>query len=154
MTEGKAYSIKEVFLTVRDKPVVPVALGKFKAKVVNSQTVFRAFVSLNERDVEQFIALHLDTGNAVRSIHVVSSGIVNAALVHCREVFRAAIVNGATKIIVLHNHPSGSPSPSEEDVSITEKLVKAGKIIGIPVLDHIIVGGSTYYSFADKGRMG
>lgn len=153
MTKGN-YAVKEVFLTVRDKPVVPVALGKFKAKVVNSQEVFRAFVSLNERDVEQFIALHLDVGNRVRSIHVVSTGILNSSLVHCREVFRTAIINGAAKIIVLHNHPSGSPSPSDEDEYITKKLVKAGEIIGIPVLDHIIVGGSTYYSFADKGRMG
>ncbi len=152
MTEGN-YEIKEVFLTVRDKPVVPVALGEFKSKLCSSQEVFRAFVSLNERDVEQFVALHLDTGNRVRSIHVVSTGIVNASLVHCREVFRAAIVNGAARMIVLHNHPSGSPTPSKEDVSITEKLVEAGEIIGIKVLDHIIVGGSTYYSFADEGRI-
>lgn len=153
MTKGKDYAIKEVFLTVRDKPVVPVALEQFKSRLSSSEKVFRAFTSLNERDVEQFIALHLDTGNAVRSIHVVSTGIVNASLVHCREVFRAAIINGASKIIVLHNHPSGSPSPSKEDESITEKLVKAGKIIGIAVVDHIIVGGSTYYSFADEGRL-
>ena len=152
MTEGN-YEIKEVFLTVRDKPVVPVALGEFKSSLSSSEKVFRAFTSLNERDVEQFIALHLDTKNRVRSIHVVSSGTVNASLVHCREVFRAAIVNGAARMIVLHNHPSGSPEPSKEDENITEKLVEAGKIIGIKVLDHIIVGGSTYYSFADEGRI-
>jgi len=150
---GKEYAIKEVFLTVRDKPVIPVKLEAFKSKVCTSEAVFRAFDSLNERDVEQFIALHLDAGNRVRSIHVVSTGTINASLVHSREVFRAAIINGAARLIVLHNHPSGSPEPSKEDVSITERLVKAGEIIGIKVLDHIIVTGTRYYSFADQGLM-
>jgi DNA repair protein RadC len=72
--------------------------------------------------------------------HLVSLGIADASLVHCREVFRPAIHDGAMNILVAHNHPSGDPTPSSEDVQITRKLVDAGRIIGIELLDHVIIG--------------
>ena len=147
------YTVKEVFLTVRDNPAIPARLDKLKGKLTSSEKVFRAFCDLNERDVEQFVALHLDTGNRVRAVHVVSTGLVNSSLVHPREVFRAAILNGAARLIVIHNHPSGDPQPSPEDIEITKRLVKASKIIGIRILDHLIVSQSRYYSFADEGTL-
>lgn len=148
----ETYSIKEVCLTVREAPTIPVQLEPFEGKTyTSSDQIFRAFCKLNERDVEQFIVLHLDTKNAIRSMQVVSIGSLSAATVHPREVFRTAIINGAASIIVLHNHPSGDPEPSVEDKAMTERLKEAGKIIGITLLDSLIVCQNRYFSFADKG---
>ncbi len=149
----KTYSTKEVYLTVREAPTIPVQLEQLAGTYSDSAGIFRAFCKLNERDVEQFIVLHLDTKNAIRTMQVVSMGSLNASTVHPREVFRAAIINGAARIIGLHNHPSGDPAPSVEDNSITEKLKGAGKIIGITLLDHIIVCQTRYFSYADAGRL-
>jgi len=148
----QTYSTKEVFLTVREAPTIPVKLEKLGQEPYSSALeIFRAFCAMNERDVEQFIVLHLDTKNAIRTMQVVSTGTINASQVHPREVFRAAILNGASRVIVLHNHPSGDPKPSPEDIAMTARLKEAGKIIGINLLDHIIVGQNRYFSFADKG---
>ena len=72
-------------------------------------------------------------------------------MVHPREVFRSAIINGAAAVILAHNHPSGDPAPSDEDLQITKRLCAAGKLIGIKCLDHIIIGSGRYFSFADQG---
>ena len=144
------YSVKEVCLTVREAPTVPVQLEKLAGAYKSSLEVFRAFCRINERDVEQFVALHLDIKNRIRTMQVVSTGTINSSLVHPREVFRAAIINGATGIISLHNHPSGVPSPSPEDRSITKILKESGGLLGIPVLDHIIIGHEDFFSFADE----
>ncbi len=149
----KTYSTKEVYLTVRETPTVPVQLDQLAGTYHDSAGIFRAFSKLNERDVEQFIVLHLDTKNKIRTMQVVSTGTVNGAQVHPREVFRTAIINGASRIIAIHNHPSGDPEPSVEDNAITEKLKEAGKIIGINLLDHIIVCQNRYFSYADAGRL-
>ena len=150
----QTYSIKEVCLTVREAPTIPVKLEQLAGKpYTSSLEIFRAFCAMNERDVEQFIVLHLDTKNAIRTLQVVSTGTMNASLVHPREVFRTAILNGAARVIVLHNHPSGDPQPSEEDTAMTERLKEAGKIIGIALLDHIVVCQNRYYSFKDEGGL-
>ena len=99
---------------------------------------------------ECFKSALLDTKNNLISIEDISVGIINASLVHAREVFRAAIAKNAYKIILLHNHPSGDPYPSRSDIQITEGLKKAGEIIGIKVVDHIIIGWDTYYSFQSE----
>jgi len=102
---------------------------------------------------EHFAVMLLNTKNHVLSVHVVSIGSLSASIVHPREVFREAIQNAAASIILLHNHPSGDPSPSREDISVTERLVKAGKIMDIPVLDHIIIGDDKYISLKEKGMV-
>jgi DNA repair protein RadC len=84
----------------------------------------------------------------------VTRGIANKSLVHPREVFREAIRENACAVVLAHNHPSGDPEPSLEDIRITNRLVDAGKIIGIQVLDHIILGSERHYSFADDGMLG
>ena len=99
---------------------------------------------------ECFKSALLDTKNGLISIEDISIGIINASLVHAREVFRAAIAKNAYKIILLHNHPSGDPYPSQSDIKITEGLKKAGEIIGIKVVDHIIIGWDKYYSFQEE----
>jgi DNA repair protein RadC len=108
-------------------------------------------------DCEVFWVLLLDTRNRLlRNPEEVSRGLLNASLVHPREVFRNAIRMAAAAVIVAHNHPSGDPSPSAEDLSVTRQLVEAGQIVGIPVLDHVIVGrksenGTGYFSLRESG---
>jgi len=83
--------------------------------------------------------------------NTVSIGTVNASLVHPREIFKVALLCNASAVILAHNHPSGNPTPSHEDIDITNRLKKAGEILGIEVLDHIIIGDNTWTSFKEKG---
>lgn len=106
---------------------------------------------LEDKDREHFIVASLDTKNQPVSINVCHVGSLNASLVHPREVMKSAILSNAASIIVGHNHPSGQPEPSKEDIDVTKRLVEAGKIIGIDVIDHIIVGDETYTSLKEKG---
>ncbi|OGU56345.1 MAG: hypothetical protein A2X64_02045 [Ignavibacteria bacterium GWF2_33_9] len=100
---------------------------------------------------EKFFALLLNSSNQIIKRVNISNGTINASIVHPREVFRAAIIESAAAIIVLHNHPSGNPSPSNEDKAITRRLVEVGEIMKIQVLDHLIIAGNTFYSFAQDG---
>ncbi len=102
---------------------------------------------------EEFVVVLLNTKNVVLRIASVSEGILNQSLVHPREAFEEAIRDSAAAVVFAHNHPSGDPAPSRDDMTATERLVKAGDILGIRVLDHIIVGGDRFYSFADDGRI-
>jgi DNA repair protein RadC len=102
-------------------------------------------------DREHFKILLLNTKNHVIQIHTVSVGSLNASVVHPRECFRPAIAAQAASIILVHNHPSGDVEPSEEDISLTRRLVAAGDLIGIKVLDHVIIGGTKHMSLMDKG---
>lgn len=102
-------------------------------------------------DREHFRALLLNTRNQVIGTDRVSVGTLNSSTVHPRELFRNAIKRSAASVILLHNHPSGDPTPSREDLDITARLCEAGKIIGIEVLDHIIIGDNKFTSFKAKG---
>jgi len=104
-------------------------------------------VHLEEQEV--FYVLVLDTQNKVRLAQEVTRGTLNSSLVHPREVFRLAIVHGAAGIIVAHNHPSGNVTPSLDDKAVTLQLTEAGKLLDIPVYDHLIVGDTQYFSFAE-----
>jgi DNA repair protein RadC len=92
-----------------------------------------------EEPVEHFHVYHLNTRNRITSYQKVSMGTLNGSLVHPREVYRAAVIEGAAGVIVAHNHPSGDPCPSREDVELTRRLREAGKVLGIELMDHIIV---------------
>ena len=102
-------------------------------------------------DREHFRALLLNTRNQVIGTDKVSVGTLNSSTVHPRELFRNAIKRSAASVILVHNHPSGDPTPSREDIDITRRLIEAGKIIGIDVLDHIIIGDNKFTSFKAKG---
>lgn len=107
---------------------------------------------LVEREtVETFWAICLNGKNQIETVQLVSRGSLGATLVHPRETFRLAVLSGAAAIIVGHNHPSGSLDPSSEDGRLTGRLRRAGEILGIPVLDHLIIGSEGYFSFADHG---
>lgn len=102
---------------------------------------------------EHFICLFLDTKNQIIAQETLSMGSLNASIVHPREVFRAAIKCSSASIVCAHNHPSGDPSPSPEDITLTARLVQAGEIVGIDVLDHLIIGDGRYVSLKEKGLM-
>ena len=105
------------------------------------------------RDVkhEEFWVILLNSANRVIADFRVTSGTLNSSLVHPRECFQEALKHSAATVIFIHNHPSGNPEPSQEDIAITRQLVESGKILGIPVHDHIIVAGNAFTSLANRG---
>ncbi len=113
---------------------------------------FLQAVKLDEEEQEHLIVLILNAKSSIKAYYTVSIGLIDTTQAHSREVFRQAIFFGASKIILAHNHPSGSPEPSSEDIKITGTLVKAGKIIGIEIIDHIIIGNG-FFSFCESGKM-
>ena len=105
-----------------------------------------------DRDREAFVVLLLDVKHRVIAEEVVTIGILDGALIHPREVFKAAVAGSAAGIIVAHNHPSGDPKPSGQDAEVTRRLRKAGEVLEIPVVDHVIVGSTgAHYSFREGG---
>lgn len=107
-------------------------------------TFFKDYWSnANASDQERFVVACLDTKNRVQSVVVVTVGTLDASLVHPREVFKPAILEGSSSVLLSHNHPSGNTEPSREDIQVTNRLTDAGKLIGIDVLDHIIYGDGT-----------
>src|SRR4029453_9296027 len=108
---------------------------------------------LADVDREHFVIILLNQKNRVIGIHPVSIGSLTASVVHPREVFKPAILSNCASLVLAHNHPSGQPQPLQEDIVLTVLLVTAGKLLGISVLDHVIIGDGTsaYFSFADEG---
>ena len=102
---------------------------------------------------EYFFSLHLNSKNQLIREALISVGSLNVSVVHPREVFSFAVRDSASALILMHNHPSGDPAPSREDHECTKRLAQAGRIMGIRVLDHIVMGHDDYYSFADAGQI-
>ncbi|MDA3936035.1 MAG: DNA repair protein RadC [Actinomycetota bacterium] len=109
--------------------------------------------SLVGRGREIFICICLDTKNRVRKIVELSVGSLNASIVHPRELFKEAVMVSAASVVVCHQHPSGDPTPSGADIQLTRRLVKAGDVLGISVLDHVVIGGDEHASLRDLGLM-
>lgn len=101
--------------------------------------------------MECFVALHLNTRRRIRGHHLVSVGTLDTLLVHPREVFRTAIAAAASAIVLMHNHPSGEPTPSEADIKVTRDLIRAGQLLKMDVLDHVVIGNPTHASLRDLG---
>jgi DNA repair protein RadC len=117
--------------------------------------VYRLFApGLEDLPVEEFHVAVLDTQHRMERDVTVTRGLLSASLVHPREVFREAIAERAASIILVHNHPSGDPTPSADDRKVTSQLVAAGRLLDIPVHDHVIIGRGRYASFAESGLLG
>ena len=108
---------------------------------------------LKDKDREHFICLHLNAKNVVMAKETISIGSLNASIVHPREAFKAALLNGSAAVIFAHNHPSGDPTPSWEDIDITHRLSNIANLVGIRLLDHIIIADDKMYSFADNNNL-
>lgn len=124
-------------------------------RVTTPRDVYRRF-ELRLRDLrqEEFHVLLLNTQNAVLNELMITRGILDASVVHPREVFAPALTEAAAAVILVHNHPSGDPTPSPADREITRQLVEAGHVLGIPVRDHVVIGNGRYVSFLDLGLIG
>jgi DNA repair protein RadC len=125
-----------------------------RERFTTSKQVFDFFTAMRDETKEHFVALHLDSKNRLSCMDVVSTGSLSASIVHPREVFKTALLSSAAAVILLHNHPSGDPTPSREDLELTGRLREAGELLGIRVLDHVIVGDGCYVSLADRGLLG
>ena len=117
---------------------------------LDAVNIAREFLETCDR--EQLIVICLNTKSEPTAIHIVSVGSLNSSIVHPREVFKPAILSNSASIIISHNHPSGCPNPSSEDINITKRRKESGKILGIELLDHIIIGdNNNYISIKEKG---
>jgi len=121
-----------------------------KIRYTSPKQIYDTFSFLQEETKEYFICLHLDGKNRILAVDICSIGSLNQSIVHPREVYKTALLSSAAAIILMHNHPTGDPTPSQEDLEVTRRLREAGDLIGIKVLDHIVIG-STYYSFSERG---
>lgn len=121
---------------------------KEKVLLNSSKKIYEYFKNIFIEEYQEcFYALYLDTKSKLISYKLLFKGTINSSCVHPREVFKNAFLESAYSIIVIHNHPSGDPTPSNEDIKVTETLMQIGKIMAIPVVDHIIIGNNQYYSF-------
>lgn len=147
MTRINFYTLKLVkeSSTLYEVPVIKSPAEVYQAAL--------QLLALHEEPEEHFCIFCLNTKNRIVGVHTISIGSLNASIVHPREVFKAAMLNNASAIICLHNHPSGDPEPSREDIETTKRLVKAGDILGIDVLDHIIIGDGRYTSLRELDMM-
>jgi DNA repair protein RadC len=146
---AKAAQIKACFELGKREELEP-ELKNFDIK--NPESVVKAIrAGIKDKAKEHFKLILLNPRNRIIGISTISIGTLNASLVHPREVFKDAIVHSAASVVLAHNHPSGDPEPSEDDIKITKKLVDSGKILGIEVLDHIIIAKNRFFSFKEKG---
>lgn len=122
-----------------------------KKKICSPEDIAEIFIPLLGDEVkEKFIVICLNSSNQIIKYETISVGNLNSSIVHPREVFKVAIDNNSANIFLVHNHPSGNPDPSKEDISITNRLVEAGNIFDIKILDHLIIAGDSYTSFVEK----
>lgn len=133
---------------------IAAAQGRVKVKIDSPQTgaVFLLPRLRYERQ-EKFLVVLLDSKNQVMRTEQISEGSVNSAVVHPREVFAPALLHHAAAVLVAHNHPSGDPNPSREDKELTGSLLKTGKIMGIPLVDHLVIGDGIFFSFREQGYL-
>ena len=121
---------------------------------INSpQDVFNLLADIQLLDREHFKALNLNTKNQVLTVDTISIGSLNSSVVHPRDLFKIAIKRSAHSLIIAHNHPSGDLPPSKEDLEVTKRLAEAGKILGIELCDHVIIGTQKYISFKKRGAV-
>jgi DNA repair protein RadC len=122
-----------------------------ESKITSPEDVANLFIPILRDELkEKFIVVCLNSANKIIKQETISTGSLNSSIVHPREVFKVAIECSSASIILIHNHPSGNPEPSNEDIAITKKIVEAGKIIDIQVFDHLIIAGSGFTSFVER----
>ncbi len=142
---AKAVQIKACFELGKRKDLEP-ELKDFDIK--DPQSVVKAIrASIKDKAKEHFKLILLNARNKILGVSTISIGSLNASIVHPREVFKDAIVHSAYSVVLAHNHPSGDPEPSEDDLKMTKRLIEAGKILGIEVTDHVIISKNGFFSF-------
>ncbi len=146
---AKAVQIKACFELGKRKDLEPEDHAHYDIR--NPEAVVKAVrASIKDKAKEHFKLILLNNRNRIICTSTISIGTLNTSLVHPREVFKDAMLHSAASVVLAHNHPSGDPEPSDDDLKITKKLVESGKILGIEVIDHIIIGKNGFYSFREK----
>jgi len=148
----KFKQIKAVYETLIVKEEITNYL-KTGTRFTAPSQIYETFSFLMKETKEMFLTAHLDGKNRIICMDLVSIGSLNQSIVHPREVFKTALLSSAAAIILVHQHPTGDPSPSSEDIAITRRLKEAGDIMGIKILDHIIIGDGEYLSFVERGLL-
>lgn len=143
--------IRPVYETLTIKEELPDYINP-KERITSPEQIWQMFSYLRRETKEYFIAAHVDGKNRIVCIDQISVGSLNQSIVHPRETFKSALLSSAAAIILIHNHPTGDPTPSREDMEITRRLKEAGELLGIKVLDHIIIG-DTFTSFTAQGLL-
>jgi DNA repair protein RadC len=140
-------------ISFRECRLILVGHPKKLRKPINGPRDFFYFLKkeMADRTQEMFLAVHLDARHVPLGYHMVSLGSASASIVHPREVYRPAILNGAVAVLLAHNHPSGNAKPSAEDVQTTTDMAAAGLILGVELLDHLVIVGDGYYSMKEEG---
>jgi DNA repair protein RadC len=127
--------------------------AKVNKRITGAKTVVDLFADLQNETKEKFIVVNLDTRGKIICFEVVAIGSVNAIYLRPMEVFRTSIIVNAASVVLVHNHPSGEPDPSAQDILFTEKCQRVADDLGLKLHDHVIIGYKSWYSFAEKGRM-
>lgn len=158
ITEDELRSIYNLSSLAAQRVVAALSLTKkiehsSQEKISSPQDMADALSFIKDEEQENFVVLLLDTKNKIKKKEIITKGLLNSSLVHPREVFKLAIREGAASIAIGHNHPSGNPEPSQQDISVTKRLISVAETIGIPILDHVIVGKDRYVSFKERGFM-
>ena len=151
-TETKRIFIKQIEARYRREMVREDAPAWVSMRFTSPRQVFEMFYDLRLEAKEHFIALHLNGKNKIVCFDRVSIGSLNQSIIQNRELFKTACISSAAAILVLHNHPTGDPTPSREDLDVTRRIKEAGDLLGIKLLDHIIIGES-YVSFVEQGLL-
>lgn len=139
--EYRGFSVKTFLIREHAEEYNPI-------NIKGCQTVYEMFKPLENLDHERFYTVIIDGANRVTAVHLSFQGTLDQALVHPREIFKVALLCSGAGVILVHNHPSGETEPSKEDIVLTQRIVEAGQIMGIEVLDHIIIGYNDYFSFS------
>ena len=152
--ESKSKKLTKVFEVITIKQVrraIPgLSYHDYTVRSPDDASVL-AMEMIGTEDREVFLVICLSTKNKINAVHRAHVGSLSSSVVHPREVFKAAILNNSASIIVAHNHPSQDVTPSKEDIDVTKRLIEAGKLIGLDVLDHLIVAETKYSSLKEKG---
>ena len=144
MNNKKQELIQELMILEDNNPTL---------RISAPQDIYPALLEFVSKRQEHFIVVTLNGSHAVINVRVVSIGLVNRTVVHPREIFYPAVQDNAVSIIVAHNHPSGNLEPSKEDIEITDKVKKAGEIMGIQLLDHLIISKNGLFSLSEAGKL-
>lgn len=155
MTKPKPYRLKIIKPVYTTLTIAEEARVWFTpdASVNSAERIGQLFRYLEQETKEHFITCHLDNKNRLLCVETVSVGSLTASIVHPREVFKSALLSSAAAMILVHNHPSGDPTPSREDLDITRRLKEGAELLGLRLLDHIIIGHQRHYSFADHQHL-
>lgn len=146
--------MEKVYEIVKVKQEICIMENFPSLKILSSYTIATWLqLEIGSDTQENLVLFCLDTKSNVNSYSIVHRGTINQSIVHPRDIFQRALLSNATRIIIAHNHPSGNPRPSDDDNLVTERIARAGALMGIDLLDHIIVGSDDYYSYREEGKL-